>query len=190
MKTYKTKTMEVEKLIWEPQYNYSEYVDKEVEYTYDSTAYLRILIGILCLLFTAVSVFICFYLGITGFGSGTPLNDWQAILWVIPWFTAVCVAIIVSIRLCDIAKSDEDANEQRVRGEIYSQYKLKLKEISEQRDAWRKEHKLECLANDFVSNNITITRLCELCKDLSTKEQIEIFTLIDNYRDYRESLKK
>ena len=49
MKTYKTKTMEVEKLIWEPQYNYSKYVDKEVEYTYDSTTYLRILIGILCL---------------------------------------------------------------------------------------------------------------------------------------------
>ena len=92
MKTYKTKTMEVEELIWEPEYNYSKYIDKEVKYTYDSTGYLRILIGILCL-FTIASVFICFYLGITGFGSGTPLNDWQAILWVIPWFIVIGTAI-------------------------------------------------------------------------------------------------
>lgn len=113
MKTYKTKKMEVEELIWKPEYNYSKYVDKEVEYTYDSTAYLRILIGILCLLFTAASVFICFYLGITGFGSGTPLNDWQAMLWVLPWIIVIGTAIAFSIKLCDIAKSEEDANESR-----------------------------------------------------------------------------
>ena len=190
MKTYKTKTMEVEELIWNPQYNYSEYINKEVDYTYDSTAYLRVLIGVLCFISTITSVFICFYLGITGFGSGTPLNDWQAILWVLPWFTLVGAIIVISIKLCDTAKSDEDANEQRVRSEIYSKYQLKLKEISEHRDAWRKEHKLECLANDFVSNNITMTRLCELCKDLSTEDQIEVFNLIDNYRDYRERFKK
>lgn len=189
MKTYKTKTIEVEELIWEPEYNYSKYIDKEIEYIYDSTGYLRVLIGILCLLFTATSVFICFYLGITGFGSGTPLNDWQAILWVLPWVIVIGTAIAISIKLCDIAKCEEDANEQKVRSEIYSKYHLKSKKISEERDAWRKEHKLECLANDFVSNNITMTRLCELSKDLSTTDQIKVFNLIDRYRDYRENLK-
>lgn len=189
MKTYKIKTMEVEELIWKPDYNYSKYAYKEVEYTYDSTAYLRILIGILCLLLTAASVFICFYLGITGFGSGTPLNDWQAILWVIPWFTLIGAIIVISIKLCDIAKSDEDVNEQKAREKVFIEARLKVYEIERARDAWRKEHKLECLANDFVSNNITITRLCELCKDLSTKDQIRIFKLIDNYRN-REILKK
>ena len=181
--------MEVEELIWKPEYNYSKYVDKEVEYTYDSTAYLRILIGILCLLFTAASVFICFYLGITGFGSGTPLNDWQAILWVLPWMIVVGTAIAFSIIFCDIAKSDEDANEARAREKTFSDARLKVYDTERARDAWRKEHKLECLANHFVSNNITITRLCELCKDLSTKDQIEVFNLIDKYRNYRENLR-
>lgn len=189
MKTYKTKKMEVEELIWEPEYNYSKYVDKEIEYTYDSTAYLRILIGILCLLSTITSVFICFYLGITGFGSGTPLNDWQAILWVLPWFSLVGAIIVISIKLCDIANSDDDVNEQKAREKVFTEARLKVYDTEHIRDAWRKEHKLECLANDFVSNNITMARLCELCKDLSTKDQIKVFNLIDRYRNYRENLR-
>lgn len=190
MKTYKTKTIEVEELIWKPEYNYSKYVDKEVEYVYDSTGYLRVLIGILCLLFTVASIFICFYFGITGFGSGTPLNDWQSILWVLPWIVAIGTAIGISIKICDIARSDEDANERKAREKIFTEARLKQSDTERARDAWRKEHKLECLANDFVSNCITMTSLCNLCKDLSTREQIEIFKLIDKYRNYRESLKK
>ena len=190
MKTYKTKTMEVEELIWEPEYNYSKYIDKEVKYTYDSTGYLRILIGILCLLFTATSVFICFYLGITGFGSGTPLNDWQAILWVIPWFTVTGAAIVISIKLCDIAKSDEDANERKAREKIFMEARLKSSDTERVRDEWRKDKILHNFIRDVVDGLIPSNKVVEFYNELNDDNKLKFDDLEARYRDYRKNFIK
>jgi hypothetical protein len=190
MKTYKTKTMEVEELIWEPEYNYSKYIDKEVKYTYDSTGYLRILIGILCFLFTIASVFICFYLGITGFGSGTPLNDWQAILWVLPWFTIIGAAIVISIKLCDIAKSDEDANEQKAREKVFTEARLKLYDTERARDDWRKDRLLHNFVRDVVDGLIPSNQVVEFYNELNAENKLRFDDLEVKYRTYRKNFIK
>ncbi len=190
MKTYKTKTMEVEELIWKPEYNYSKYIDKEVKYTYDSTGYLRVLIGVLCLLFTAASVFICFYLGITGFGSGTPLDDWQAILWVIPWFTVIGAAIIISVKLCDIAKSDEDANERKAREKIFMEARLKSADTERIRDDWRKDKLLHNFVRDVVEGLIPSNKVVEFYNELSEENKLKFDDLEVKYRTYRKNFIK
>lgn len=190
MKTYKTKTMEVEELIWKPEYNYSKYVDKEVEYTYDSTAYLRILIGILCLLFTAASVFICFYLGITGFGSGTPLNNWQAILWILPWFIVIGAAIVISVKLCDIAKSDEDANESKAREKVFTEARLKLSDTERARDGWRKDKLLNNFVRDVVDGLILTAEATEFYNELNEENKLKFDDLEAKYRAYRKNFIK
>lgn len=185
MKTYKTKKMEVEELIWKPEYNYSKCIDKEVEYTYDSTAYLRVLIGILCLLFTAASVFICFYLGITGFGSGTPLNDWQAILWILPWMIVVGTAITFSIKLCDIAKSDEDANEAKAREKVFTDARVKILETEKLRDTWREDKLLHNFVRDVVDGLISTAEATEFYNELNEGNKLKFNELEDRYRAYR-----
>ena len=190
MKTYKTKKMEVEELIWEPEYNYSKYIDKEVKYTYESTGYLRVLIGILCLLFTITSAFICFYFGITGFGSGTPLNDWQSILWVLPWFTAIGAAIGISIKICDIAKCDEDANEQKAREKIFTEARLKIYDIERARDDWRKDKLLHNFVRDVVDGLIPANKVVEFYNELNEENKLNFDVLEERYRDYRKNFIK
>ncbi len=190
MKTYKTKTMEVEELIWEPEYNYSKYIDKEVKYTYDSTGYLRILIGILCFLFTAASVFICFYLGITGFGSGTPLNDWQAILWILPWVIVIGTAIGTSIKLCDTAKSDEDVNEQKAREKVFTEARLKLYDTERARDNWRKDKLLHNFVRDVVDGLIPSNQVVEFYNELNAENKLKFDDLEVKYRTYRKNFIK
>ena len=190
MKTYKTKTMEVEELIWEPEYNYSKYIDKEVKYTYDSTGYLRILIGILSLLFTIASVFICLYLGITGFGSGTPLNDWQAILWVLPWVIVIGTAIGISIKLCDTAKSDEDVNEQKAREKVFTEARLKLYDTERARDDWRKDKLLHNFVRDVVDGLIPSNQVVEFYNELNAENKLRFDDLEVKYRTYRKNFIK
>ena len=190
MKTYKTKTIEVEELIWEPEYNYSKYIDKEVKYTYDSTGYLRVLIGILCLLFTAASVVICFYLGLTGFGSGTPLNDWQAILWILPWVIVISTAIGTSIKLCDTAKSDEDVNEQKAREKVFTEARLKLYDTERARDNWRKDKLLHNFVRDVVDGLIPSNQVVEFYNELNAENKLRFDDLEVKYRTYRKNFIK
>jgi hypothetical protein len=182
--------MEVEELIWEPEYNYSKYIDKEVKYTYDSTGYLRVLIGILCFLFTIASVFICFYLGITGFGSGTPLNDWQAILWILPWVIVIGTAISISIKLCDTAKSDEDVNEQKAREKVFTEARLKLYDTERVRDDWRKDKLLHNFVRDVVDGLIPSSQVVEFYNELNDENKLRFDDLEVKYRTYRKNFIK
>ena len=99
-------------------------------------------------------------------------------------------AIAFSIKLCDIAKSEEDANESRAREKTFTEARVKILETEKLRDTWREDKLLHNFVRDIVDGLISTAEATEFYNELNEENKLKFNELEERYRAYRRNFVK